>query len=62
MTTRTPAVGRISATVAPSLMTSMRLAVSKGIARISQATSNNTKIGVADSWATCSFEWMQQAY
>ena len=46
MTTRTPAVGRISATVAPSLMTSMRLAVTKGIA-ISQATSNNTKIGVA---------------
>ena len=41
-----PAVGRICETVAPSLIVSMRSAVTKGIV-ISQATSPSTRSGVA---------------
>ena len=46
MSTKKPAVGSISATVAPSLMASIRLAVINGIS-ISQSTSPSTSSGVA---------------
>ena len=46
MSIKKPAVGSISATVVPSLMASIRLAVINGIS-ISQSTSPSTSNGVA---------------